>query len=201
MGRKNTRKQARDEPVATENSSETISAAEKVSSQAGSQSNALPQQPPAQNSEDQQSAAKVKADKVDKGDKKKESKKNKKERKKKTVKKKASDLSAKEIELIKVAHTSITEALGSDMAQVTEEDKKVLQQLEKLKKQMDDGKAISMNLLKIAKDLFAEKNRQEKAAKEAEIKRKRDLKNEEKQQIKREQEIKEKNGQEKSTAA
>ena len=146
-------------------------ASEKVSS-ATSQSQQKDQASTSQTPSvpEEASPAKVKADKTDK---KKESKKNKKDRKKKTPKKKASDLSAKEIEQIKVAHTSAVSALGGNTKN-SDEDKKVLAQLEKLKKQMDDGKGISMNLLKIAKDLFAEKNRQEKAAKEAEIKRKRD---------------------------
>ena len=56
---------------------------------------------------------------------------------------------------------------GSDDTEMSEADKTVIQQLEKLNKQVAAGKSVSANLLKIAKDLFTEKNRAIKAEKEA----------------------------------
>ena len=126
------------------------------------------QQPPVAAPTDQGSA-KVKSDK------KKESKKQRKEKKKKSSKRKVSELTPKEIEKIKIVHTETIAALKACSSdKLSEEDKKVIASLEKLKRQLADGKSVSTNLLKIAKDLFLEKERQARAAKEQEVKRKRE---------------------------
>ena len=120
--------------------------------------------------------------------------------KKKVAKKKVSALTEKELERINLMHAEAVAALKNNQNELSDADKQVVQQLEKLKAKIGKGKSVSVNLLKTAKDLFMEKERQQKAAKIEAEKRKRDEKAAEKQ-AQKEKEIQEKNGQEKSTAA
>ena len=56
-------------------------------------------------------------------------------------------------------HTEAVAALKNNDTDLSDADKLVIAQLEKLKKKIGEGKSVSLNLLKTAKDLFMEKER------------------------------------------